>query len=95
MKNISENTGIPEWRISRIKEHVFNNEHTLSDGVRRFDPNYDMANAWERLIKGEHVQSDLDLLNHEIFESKFESIFKTNYRTAHDMTESTGRIWNP
>ncbi|MGO5059739.1 hypothetical protein ACTQ4P_18470, partial [Clostridium sporogenes] len=95
VKKISQNTGMPEWRVRRIKEHVFNNDHILSDGVRRFDPNYDMANAWERLIKGEHVQSDIDLLNHEIFESKVESIFETNYRTAHDKTESTGRIWKP
>ncbi|ADZ19448.1 hypothetical protein BJV85_003620 [Clostridium acetobutylicum] len=95
VKKISENTGIPESRINRIKEHVFYNEHIKTYEVGRFDPNYDMANAWERLIKGNYVQSDIDLLNHEIFESKFESIFKTDYSTAHSKTESTGRIWNP
>ena len=95
VKRISENTGIPESRINRIKEHVFYNEHIKTYEVGRFDPNYDMANSWERLIRGDYVQSDIDLLNHEIFESKFESIFKTDYTTAHSKTESTGRVWNP
>ena len=33
--------------------------------------------------------------NHEYFESKFESFYKTDYRTAHNKTEESGRIWDP
>ena len=95
IKTISENTGVPEWKIKRIKEHVFYKEHIKDFEVGRFDADYDMASAWERLINGDYVKSDLDLLNHEIFESKFESIFKTNYRTAHDKTVESGRNWIP
>lgn len=95
IKTISENTEIPEWRIERIKEHVFYKEHIKDFEVGRFDADYDMAKAWERLISGDYVKSDLDLLNHEIFESKFESIFKTNYRTEHDKTVESGRNWIP
>ena len=40
-------------------------------------------------------QNDIDLLNHEYFESKFESFYKTDYRTAHNKTEESGRIWDP
>ena len=35
------------------------------------------------------------ILNHEYFESKFESFYKTDYRTAHNKTEESGRIWDP
>ena len=92
---IAQNTGMPEWKISRIKEHVFFNEHILEDGVRRYDPDSDIADAWYRLINGTHNQNDIDLLNHEYFEAKVESFFKTDYRTAHDMTLKSGRIWDP
>ena len=33
-------------------------------------------------------------LNHEYFESKFESFYKTDYRTAHTKTEEPERIWD-
>ncbi|MBD1229604.1 hypothetical protein IQ211_19340 [Xenorhabdus griffiniae] len=90
---IAKNTGWKESHIARIKDHVFFKEHQLDRGVGRFDADPGMVNAWSRLKKGDHVQSDINLLRHEYFESKFEGIFRTNYRTAHDKTESTGRIW--
>ena len=39
---------------------------------------------------GTHVEADLQILRHEHFESRFEGIFRTNYRTAHDAAEHTG-----
>ena len=45
-----------------------------------------------RLTNGTYNQNDIDLLNHEYFESKFESFYKTDYRTAHNKTEESGRI---
>ena len=92
---ISQNTGMPEWKISRIKEHVFSNEHILDSGLRRFDADPEIADAWYRLTNGTFTQNDIDLLNHEYFESKFESFFRTDYRTAHSKTEESGRIWDP
>ena len=29
ISKIAQNTGMPEWKISRIKDHVFSNEHIL------------------------------------------------------------------
>ncbi|MPM93213.1 hypothetical protein SDC9_140349 [bioreactor metagenome] len=95
VQNIAKNTGMSESRIQRIKDHVFNNIHIKENGVGRFDADYEMGQAWERLQKGTYKQSDIDLLNHELFESKFEGIFKTDYRTAHDKTIEAGRPWNP
>ncbi|MMZ71179.1 hypothetical protein D1872_344490 [compost metagenome] len=56
-----------------------------------------MAQAWQRLIDGKQTSNDINLLKHEIFESKFEGIFKTDYGRAHDATISpkVGRIWEP
>ncbi|WP_019914667.1 hypothetical protein [Paenibacillus sp. HW567] len=93
--SITRNTGMKETRVQRIREHLFIKEHIKDHGVGRFDADYDIAQAWERLQKGTYKQSDIDLLNHELFESRFEGIFKTNYRTAHDKTLESGRPWNP
>ncbi|MDM5187372.1 hypothetical protein QUF99_08580 [Bacillus sp. DX4.1] len=69
-----------EERINRIKEHI------LDRGVDRFDPNLGIARAWQRLEKGIHHENDIQLLKHGYFESQFERIFKTNYKTAHRKT---------
>ena len=95
ISKIAQNTGMPEWKISRIKEHVFSNEHILDSGVKRFDADPEIADAWYRLTNGTFNQNDIDLLNHEYFESKFESFYKTDYGTAHSKTEESGRIWDP
>ena len=64
-------------------------------GVKRFDPDPEIADAWYRLKNGTYNQNDISLLNHEYLESKFESFYKTDYRTAHKRTEEWGRIWDP
>jgi hypothetical protein len=94
---IARNTGMPEYRVQRIKEHVFFKEHRLDEGVRRFHPEIEIADAWDRLQRGNFVKQDIDLLNHEYFESRFESIHRTDARTAHDATisERSGRVWEP
>ncbi|MEA5514156.1 hypothetical protein [Nodularia sp. UHCC 0506] len=93
--DIARNTGLAEFRIQRIKDHLFYREHQLDDRFGYFDPDPDIADAWIRLQQGNFNSEDLRLLEHEYFESKFESIFRTNYRTAHDATEHSGRLWNP
>ena len=95
ISKIAHNTGMPEWKISKIKEHVFFNEHILDSGIKRFDSDPEIADAWYRLTNGNYNQNDISLLNHEYFESKFESFYKTDYRTAHNKTEESGRIWDP
>ncbi|MEK3661511.1 hypothetical protein NSQ29_18225 [Paenibacillus sp. FSL F4-0236] len=91
---IARNTDFPLSRVQRIKDHVFNSTHIKDHGIGKFDPDYELAQAWERLMNGKYVDSDIQLLHHEIFESKFEGIFKTNYRTAHDKTIESGRTWD-
>ncbi|HLO89307.1 MAG TPA: hypothetical protein VK203_30465 [Nostocaceae cyanobacterium] len=92
---ISHNTRWKEYRIQRVKDHVFYNLHQLDDRVDCFDPDPDIADAWIRLQQGNFTEEDLRLLEHEYFESRFERIFRTNYSTAHKAALSSGRVWNP
>ncbi|MCS1394031.1 hypothetical protein NXZ77_20880 [Lysinibacillus boronitolerans] len=95
VSSIAKNTGMNEQRVQRIKEHLFFKEHIKEHGVRRFESDYEIAQAWDRLQKGTYKKNDIDLLNHELFESKFEGIFKTDYRKAHDRTVESGHPWYP
>lgn len=89
---IARHTGMHESWIARIKEHLFCRTHRLDDGVRRFDADPLIVNAWQRLREGTHTPNDVQLLEHEIFEAKFEGIFKTDYRMAHEATNRSGRL---
>lgn len=95
IEKIAKNADMPDWKVNRIKNHVLNNEHILDDGIRKFDPDVEIADSWKRLTDGNHNQNDLDLLNHEYYESRFEEFFKTDYRAAHNKTVETGRYWDP
>lgn len=63
---IANNTDFSITRVQRIKDHVFNNSHIKDHGVGRFDPDYELAQAWQRLIDGKQLDSDIQLLDHEI-----------------------------
>lgn len=71
-KRIALNTGFREKDIQRVKNHVFYEEHELEDGFRKFDPDYEMAQSWQRLIDGREIKTrDIILLQHEFIESIF------------------------
>lgn len=83
---ISNNTGFDVQVIKEIKEHVFYDEHELSDGKKRFDSDFDMAIAWERMTTGKNIKpSDLILLNHEIYERKLMKEKGLSYYEAHTL----------
>jgi len=56
------------------------------DEPRRFDPDYDIAVSWQRLIEGKNIQEmDRVLLNHELMESRLMNTQGLSYRDAHEM----------
>ena len=67
---IAQNTGFAVGDIRSIKQHVFIDTHDLGKKLpTRFEPDYDMAVSWQRLIEGKNIQEmDLVLLNHELTE---------------------------
>jgi hypothetical protein len=82
---------IPEFKIQTIKDHLFFKEHVLDRGVDRFDSDLAISEAWYRLMNDKFNHDDLKLLEHEYFEARFESLFKTDYRTAHDAAVRSDR----
>jgi hypothetical protein len=67
VQSIAKNTGISEDRIQRTKDDLFFKEHIKEHGVGRFEADYEIAQAWDKLQKGTFQQQDIDLLNHELF----------------------------
>src|SRR3990167_826192 len=87
---IAENTGWEEEKIKQIKDHLFYNKHkqTLKGVFERFDSDSEIAAAWDRLYKGDFVENDIKLLEHEYFELNYERNFNTDYDTAHDIAQN-------
>jgi len=66
--DISKAVNWKEEAIRKIKDHVFFNEHDLIGRIGRFDPDYEMAQAWLRLASGKYNDADFLLLKHEYLE---------------------------
>jgi len=87
VKTIAKNTGFFVRDIKKIKKHIFFDEHDLGEDIpTRFDPSYDMAISWQRLIDGKNIQEmDIILLKHELYELNLMSQ-GIDYDTAHHLT---------
>lgn len=69
VKRIAENIGYSEESIQSIKDFIFNEKHDLGDGIDYFEPDYFMAQSWQRLIDGKNIlPHDLTLIKHEKME---------------------------
>ena len=60
----------------------------------RFHADPEIASAWDRLYRGDFIKNDLQLLEHEYFESAFETLNKTDYDTAHTAAIENNKIWS-
>lgn len=84
ISDISISTGWKEADIRQIKNHLFIEKHKFDNGqVKLFDPNYQQAMAWERLIQGDYNKNDILLLNHELFESNYMKRHGATYEQGH------------
>lgn len=86
--------------ITAIKNHVFRDEHVLDSygdsTVGRFDANPRIAEAWQRLGRGDPHPADIDLLRHERFEADFMArTGDQSYQRAHAATNEAGFTWDP
>lgn len=86
--DIARNTGWKESDIQQIKDHLFFEKHKFDSGeIKSFDPNYQQALAWERLMKGSYNKNDILLLNHELFESNYIKKYGVTYEKAHSESQ--------
>lgn len=83
VKAIADNSGFSEKDIKQIKRHIFYNKHETYEGYKTLYPDYDMAVAWNRLYKGEQLERDILLLNHELLESTLEKEYNLTISEAH------------
>ncbi len=66
---ISKSTGISEKDVQHVKDFIFIEKHDLGNGeMEYFEPDFMMAQSWQRLIEGKPETHDITLLNHEIME---------------------------
>ena len=88
---IANNTGWSIEDVTTVKNHVFNDIVLKDDGVHgTLDSYYEQALVRQRLIDGNYYQSDILLLEHELFEATyynhFHPINNCTLREAHDFT---------
>lgn len=68
---ISKATGFEEKDIQKIKEYIFVEKHDLGGNEpKQFDPDYMIAESWQRLIEGKPEKHDITLIKHELMESE-------------------------
>lgn len=68
---------------------LFYSDNILDEGIGVYDPDYDMAVAWQRLINGTYEDRDIVLLNHELLESRVEKAYNFKYRDAHNIAQKS------
>jgi len=85
VNQIAKNTNFTKQSIQKIKDHLFYKKHILNDGrIDFFDADVEIASAWDRLIKGDFIKNDIQLLKHEVLESYLENKLNLNSSQAHD-----------
>ena len=84
---IAKAAGMTEQEIGQVKDHVFFKQHQLTDGIGRFQPDYDMGVAWKRLSEGTPEKRDIVLLKHELLESECEVRYNISAQEAHAMAK--------
>ena len=77
IKTVARNTGLPEWYIAKIRQHIFFEEHLLTDATgkmvrRRFDADEMIATWWKAASTGGIPKAELErvrlLFAHEYVE---------------------------
>ena len=80
-EKIAANTGFPIELVAEIKKFVFLDKHDLGGSEPEFfEPDFAMAESWQRLISGKYESHDITLLNHE----KYERELMHDGMTQHD-----------
>jgi hypothetical protein len=85
-------SGFTSKQIEKIRQHVFIKSQPRDGGMKPFDPDYEQAQVWQRLIDGKNVKkSDKVFLQHELYELTIMEKQGLTYEEAHDITN---KIYN-
>lgn len=87
-------TDLTAEQIEDIRQHLFIREQPRSDGHFRFDSDYDIAQAWQRLVSGKDLHpSDRILLMHEYEELTIMRNTGCSYEEAHEKANKRYNWW--
>lgn len=71
VSKISKVTGMDEKDIQGIKDFIFFEKHDLGGKeLEHFEPDYMMAESWQRLVEGKPEAHDITMLKHEFLEKE-------------------------
>ena len=94
-KRIASNIeGFSVKQIEDIRQHIFIRKQPRSGGYARFDSDYDIAQAWQRLIDGKNIKpSDKVLLMHEYEELTIMRELGCTYEEGHEKANLKYNWW--
>lgn len=85
VRAISTNAKVDLESVSKMYDHLLINEYSLDGGMKRFDPDYDIAESIQRLREGNEVKEhDLILIGHEALEYDLMNVNGLSYDDAHN-----------
>lgn len=88
---------VPKFTVDQvedIRQHIFIRKQPRSGGYFRFDSDYDIALAWQRLTEGKDIrESDKILLMHEYEELTIMRNTGCTYEEAHDLANAKYNWW--
>lgn len=74
-----------EEQVEEIRQHMFIKEQPRMGTMKRFDPDYDQAQVWQRLVEGNNIKkSDITMLKHEYMELTIMKETGCTYEEAHN-----------
>lgn len=74
-----------EDQVEEIRQHMFIKEQPRMGTLKRFDPDYDQSQAWQRLVEGKNIkESDITMLRHEYMELTIMKETGCTYEEAHN-----------
>jgi SPP1 gp7 family putative phage head morphogenesis protein len=82
-QKIAQYTIFKQKAVEEIRQHVFVKSHQLKEGYKRFAPDYQQSQAWQRLTEGRGTETDLLFLKHEYVELTQMRIHGYTYDVAH------------
>lgn len=88
VNKISKSSKMHRKSVEKVIEHVFDNMYNLNKGNTKFEPDFQMAQSFQRLISGTPLKRDIIMLKHERLEYELMHRYGyTDYATAHRITE--------
>lgn len=84
LQKIAKASGLSVIAVQKVYNHVLFAKYQLEQGYKTFDPSYDMAESFQRLIEGVNVQPhDYLMLKHERLEWQLMNRYGHSYEKAH------------